>query len=330
MKPEAFRNRSVTRIFLSYFKPHRKLLLVDVLCALTVAAIDLAFPLVTRHALYTMHPEKLYQTFFLVMGIMLLAYLFRSFLQFVIGYWGHTFGIRVEADIRADLFAHLQTLSFDYYDGNRTGQLMSRLTSDLFEITELAHHGPEDLITSLLTVLGALIIMFTVQWKLALVVCLIFPVFLTVIILRRRKMGKVSRMVKQRTAAINADIESSLSGVRTAKAFGNEEAELRKFERSNDRFKVSKREFHREMGIFHAAMEFFTSILSVAVIGVGGWLIMDGQMDYRDIITFSLYIAAFVNPIRKLAALSEMLVSGSAKCSAMQMTEAAGSVMPLV
>ena len=312
MKPVDFKNRSVTRIFLSYFRPHKRLFFIDMLCALTVAVIDLAFPLVTRAALYTMLPEKLYQTFFIVMGAMLLAYLLRSFLQYVISYWGHTFGIRVEADIRADLFGHLQTLSFDYYDQNRTGQLMSRLTSDLFEITELAHHGPEDLVTSLLTVIGALIIMFTVQWKLALVVCLMFPVFLTVIILRRRKMGRVSRMVKQRTAAINADIESSLSGVRTAKAFGNEDAELHKFERSNDRFKTSKREFHREMGIFHATMEFFTSVLSVVVIGVGGGLIMAEQMDYRDIITFSLYIAAFVNPIRKLAALSELLVSGFA------------------
>ena len=237
---------------------------------------------------------------------------FRSFLQFVIAYWGHTFGIRVEADIRRDLFSHLQYLSYEYYDRNRTGQLMSRLTSDLFEITELAHHGPEDLITSVLTVIGAMIIMFTVQPVLALVVCLMFPVCLSLVIVRRRKMGRVSKMVKQRTAAINADIESSLSGFRTAKAFANEDVELHKFEGSNDRFKISKREFHKEMGIFHASMEFFTSILHVVVITVGGYLIMKDRMDYRDIITFSLYIAAFVNPIRKMATLSEMLANGFA------------------
>ena len=312
MPAKEFQKRSLLRIFLSYFKPHRKLFALDLSCAFTVCLIDLAFPLATRSALYQLLPDKNYQSFFLLMGAMVLCYLLRSFLQFVIAYWGHTFGIRVEADIRRDLFSHLQSLSFSYYDNNRTGQLMSRLTTDLFELTELAHHGPEDLFTSILTVIGAMIIMFTVQWKLALVVCLMFPVCLSVVIFRRRKMGKVSKMVKQRTAGINADIESSLSGFRTSKALANEEAEYDKFSHSNERFKVSKREFHKEMGIFHATMEFFTSILHVVVISVGGYLIMKDQMDYRDIITFSLYIASFVNPIRKMAALSEMLANGLA------------------
>ena len=312
MRPIDYKNGSLLRVFLHYFKPHKKLFALDISCAVMVSAIDLAFPLVTRAALYELLPGKEYGTFFTVMGIMVAAYVFRSFLQFVIAYWGHTFGIRVEADIRRDLFSHLQYLSYEYYDRNRTGQLMSRLTSDLFEITELAHHGPEDLITSVLTVIGAMIIMFTVQPVLALVVCLMFPVCLSLVIMRRRKMGRVSKMVKQRTAAINADIESSLSGFRTAKAFANEDVELHKFEGSNDRFKISKREFHKEMGIFHASMEFFTSILHVVVITVGGYLIMKDRMDYRDIITFSLYIAAFVNPIRKMATLSEMLANGFA------------------
>ena len=312
MQTKDFQNRSLMRIFLSYFKPHLRLFALDMCCALLVSVIDLAFPLVTRSALYDLLPDKRYETFFLIMLLMVVCYLLRSFLQFIIAYWGHTFGIRVEADIRRDLFSHLQSLSFSYYDNNRTGQLMSRLTSDLFEITELAHHGPEDLFTSILTVIGAMIIMFTVQWKLALVVCLMFPICMSVVILRRRKMSRVSKMVKQRTAGINADIESSLSGFRTSKAFANESAEYDKFMHSNERFKVSKREFHKEMGIFHATMEFFTSILHVVVIAIGGWLIMKDQMDYRDIITFSLYIGTFVNPIRKMATLSEMLANGFA------------------
>lgn len=313
MKPEDFKKKSNIGIFLSYFKNHRGLFCIDMLSAVIVSAVDLAFPMLSRQALYKMLPDPgLHHLFFITMGALLVSYLLRAFLQFVIAYWGHTFGIRVEADIRRDLFRHLQTLGFDYYDHNRTGQLMSRLTTDLFEITELAHHGPEDFITSILTVIGAFIIMFTVQWKLALVVALMFPICLSIVIFRRRRMGKVSRMVKQRTAGINADIESSLSGVRTAKAFTNEDAELHKFERSNERFKISKREFHREMGIFHATMDFFTSILSVLVIGVGGWLMMREQMEYVDILTFSLYIAIFVAPIRKMATLSEMLASGFA------------------
>ena len=312
MQTNDYQSRSLLKIFLSYFKPHRRLFLLDMGCALLVCVIDLAFPLVTRSALYELLPDKRFETFFILMAVMFLCYVLRSFLQFVIAYWGHTFGIRVEADIRRDLFGHLQTLSYSYYDRNRTGQLMSRLTSDLFELTELAHHGPEDLFTSILTVIGAMIIMFTVQWKLALVVCLMFPICMTVVIFRRRKMSKVSKMVKQRTAGINADIESSLSGFRTSKAFANERAEYEKFLHSNERFKTSKREFHKEMGIFHATMEFFTSILHVVVIALGGWLIMKDQMDYRDIITFSLYIGAFVNPIRKMATLSEMLANGFA------------------
>ncbi|MBQ1372117.1 MAG: ABC transporter ATP-binding protein [Oscillospiraceae bacterium] len=312
MDTKDFQNRSLLRIFLSYFKPHRKLFALDMSCSLTVCLIDLAFPMVTRTALYELLPDKRYESFFLLMGAMVVCYLLRSVLQFVIAYWGHTFGIRVEADIRQDLFAHLQTLSFHYFDNNRTGQLMSRLTSDLFEITELAHHGPEDLFTSILTVIGAMVILFTIQWKLALVLCLTFPVCLSLVILRRRRMGKASKMVKQRTAGINADIESSLSGFRTSKAFANEPAEFEKFSHSNERFKTSKREFHWEMGVFHASMEFFTSILHVVVITVGGYLIMKGQMDYRDIITFSLYVASFVNPIRKMATLSEMLANGFA------------------
>lgn len=314
MSIKDYQRKSVIGIFLSYFKPHRKLFAIDMLCALIVSAVDLTFPMITRFCLNDLLPKDRFQIFFVIMAAMVAAYLLRSFLQFVISYWGHTFGIRVEADIRRDLFGHLQELGFDYYDKNRTGQLMSRLTSDLFDITELAHHGPEDLVTSVLTIIGAMIVMFFIQPRLALVVCLMFPVCLSIVIFRRRKMSKVSKMVKQRTAHINADIESSLSGVRTAKAFTNEDSELHKFEKSNDQFKVSKREFHKEMGLFHAAMEFFTCILSVVVIGVGGYLIMVDGAHYTtvDLLTFSLYISSFVTPIRKLSTMSELFASGFA------------------
>ena len=246
------------------------------------------------------------------MGIMAAAYLVRAFFYYIIAYYGHTFGIRVEADIRRDLFRHMQSLGYEFYDHNRTGQLMSRLTTDLFEITELAHHGPEDLMISLLTIVGALAVMFTIEWRLALVVCVILPILLIVVITRRRKMSRVSRGVKKRTAAINAEIESSLSGIRTAKAFANEAVEFGKFSEANDRFKVSKREFHREMGIFSGSLEFFLSILSVAVITVGGTLIMQGRMDLVDLFTFSLYISTFTSPVRKLVNFAEMFANGFA------------------
>ena len=312
MKQPDLKNRGVIRVFLSYFRPHIKLFILDILCAFTIALIDLAYPLISRTAMYDLLPERAYTTFFVVMGIVVLAYVLKSLMQFVITYWGHIFGVRVEADIRRDLFAHMQTLGYDYYDKNRTGQLMSRLTTDLFELTELAHHGPEDLFISCATILGALIVMFKIEWRLALVVSILIPLFLALVIVRRRKLGNVSRQVKVKTAAINTEIESTLSGMRTAKAFANEAKEFEKFSDAADRFKNSKRAFHKEMGIFFGYMEFFLSIMSVAVISVGGWLIMNEQMNYIDLITFSLYISSFISPIRKLAAFAEQYAVGIA------------------
>ena len=310
-----YQTHGLFRIFLSYFKPHRRLFAMDMCCALLVAAVDLAFPLVSRWSINTLLPEGSYMIFFVVMGTMAAAYLIRALLYYVICYWGHTFGIRVEADIRQDLFRHMQRLGYGFYDRNRTGQLMSRLTSDLFEITELAHHGPEDLVISVLTIIGALVVMFTIEWRLALVVCIILPILLAVVILRRRKMSAVSKQVKSRTAAINAEIESSLSGIRTAKAFANEEVEFGKFHNANERFKTSKREFHKEMGIFSGSLEFFMSILSVAVIAVGGALTIDNSIEMVDLLTFTLYISTFTSPVRKLVNFAEMFANGFAGLS---------------
>jgi ATP-binding cassette subfamily B protein len=307
-----YQKTSVFRIFLSYFRPHRGLFFLDMGCALAISLIDLAFPYVSRWCLYTLLPAGAYRTFFAVMAAVLAAFGVRALLNYVICYWGHTFGILVEADIRRDLFRHMQELSFGYFDQNRTGQLMSRLTADLFDITELAHHGPEDLFISAVTIVGALGVMFSIQWRLALVIALILPVFFAVTWHYRRAMSEASAAVKQRTAAINADIESGLSGIKTAKAFANEAAELRKFEDSNDRFKTSKRQFHKAMGRFFASMEFFLCVLPAAVIGVGGWLIMQGQMNTIDLVTFSLYITTFINPVRKLSNFAELFANGTA------------------
>ena len=228
MTTKDFQTKRPLAIFLSYFRPHRRLFALDIICAFMISLVDLAFPLISRTAMYQWLPQQQYRTFFIVMGIVVLAFVLRSFLCFVVGYWGHTFGIRVEADIRRDLFRHMQELGFDFYDRNRTGQLMSRLTADLFDITELAHHGPEDIFISGVTIVGALAIMFTIQWQLALVIACIIPVFFLVVWKCRKSMQDASIKVKQRTATINADIESGLSGIKTAKAFANEEAELEK------------------------------------------------------------------------------------------------------
>ena len=312
MTTKDFQRKRPLAIFLSYFKRHKGLFALDMLCAVSIAAIDLLFPLVTRSALYEMLPGGMYKTFFTVMALVVGCYVLRSVLNYIVALWGHTFGIRVEADIRRDLFRHMQSLSFDFYDRNRTGTLMSRLTSDLFELVELAHHGPEDLVTSVLTIIGALSVMVWVRWELALVVAVMIPVFLTVIMFMRRSMGKASAVRKQKTAHINTEIESSLSGIRTAKAFGNETVETARFDAANEQFKQAGRGFHKAMGRFHSCVEFFLCSLNVVVIGVGGYFVMKGEMDYRDLLTFTLYIASFVGPMRKLSGFSEMFANGFA------------------
>ena len=312
MTTKDYQKKRPIAIFLRYFSNHTGLFMVDILCAVLIAAVDLLFPLVTRAALYEMLPGQMYRTFFVVMIVMVVCYLLRAFLNYIVSYYGHTFGIRVEADIRRDLFRHMQDMSFDFYDKNRTGQLMSRLTADLNDLTELAHHGPEDLLTSVLTMMGAVVVMASIQWQLALIVGLMIPLFALLVMAMRRQMGKASRKVKEKTAHINAEIESSLSGVRTAKAFANEPVENARFNAANDLFRDSKRDFHKAMGRFHSCMEFFLCSLNVVVIGVGGYFIMQGKMDYRDLITFTLYIASFVSPMRKLSNFSEMFANGFA------------------
>ncbi len=312
MTTKEYQRKSPLRIFLSYFARHKKLFLVDVLCSMLIAGVDLLFPLVTRNALYEMLPNNLFRLFFVVMAAMVVCYLIRAFLNYIVCYFGHTFGIRVEADIRADLFRHMQELNYDFYDRNRTPQLMSRLTADLFELTELAHHGPEDIITASLTILGALAVMGAIQWRLALVVGLLIPVFLIVIFSMRNNMSRVSVSVKEKVGHINEEIESSLTGIRTAKAFANEELENRRFNAANDIYKTSKRNFHKAMGRFSASMEFWLTSLNVVVIGYGGYLVMTGEMDYRDLLTFSLYITSFIAPMRKLSSFSELFANGFA------------------
>ena len=312
MTTRDFQTKGTLAIFFSYFKPHKKLFLMDITCAFLMSMIDLAFPYASRKCMYDLLPNNLYGAFFAVMAIFLAAYVLRAGLQYIVCYWGHTFGIRVEADIRRDLFSHIQTLSFGFYDKNRTGHLMSRMTAELFDITELAHHGPEDLFTSLVTVLGAIAIMFTIRWQLALVVLILIPSFVVVTMVNRRSMMDASRAVKQTMAGINADIESSLSGMRTAKAFSNEGTEASKFNAANEQFKTSKRNFHKAMGRFNATLDFFMCLLPLVVIAVGGKMIMDGDMNYMDLITFNLYISTFITPMRKMANFNELFANGFA------------------
>ena len=303
-------SRPTLRIFLEYFKPHMGLFVLDLTCALIASAVDLIFPLVARHAMYHMLPEKAFAAFFHVMVIVGIAILLKAIMHYIITYWGHMFGVRVEADLRDDLFSHMQSLDFNFFNRNRTGQLLSRMTGDLFEVTEMAHHGPEDLFIASITIVGAVIIMFTIQWKLALVILILLPIALTVVMLNRRRMIRTSRGVKEKLAEINGEVESGLSGVRTSKAFANEETDYAKFAAANEQFKTAKCENYKAFGMFASSLEFFMSIMPVVIMAVGGWIIMRNEMNYADLITFYLYIATFITPIRKLAGFMETFMNG--------------------
>ena len=305
-------NKSLLRMLRKYFRRHLNLFIIDIFCAIAVAAVDLAFPIVSRYAMRTMLPDQQFQAFFALMAIVACAYVGRSACQYVMTYWGHTFGTYVETDLRNDLFCHLQTLDFDFYDRNRTGQLMSRLTGDLFSMTELMHHGPEDLIISILTICGALVCMFRIQWKLALVILILLPVSILVVMRNRRAMAQTSVDNKKRLAQINADIESGISGIRTSKAFANEKVDYERFARSNEAYQRSKSSYYKAMADFNSAQEFFMSITPVAVIAAGGYLIMRGEMNYIDLITFTLFAGSFITPIRKLSQFAEVFTDGMA------------------
>ncbi|MDY6356016.1 MAG: ABC transporter ATP-binding protein [Catonella sp.] len=289
-----------------------KLFVIDILCAIGVAAIDLAFPLVSRYAMRTLLPAKEFRFFFVIMLVTGILYVVRSIFQYVMTYWGHVFGVRVETDLRNDLFSHLETLDFDFYDRNRTGQLMSRLTGDLFSMTELAHHGPEDLIISVLTIAGAIFFMFRIEWKLAVILLVLLPVSALVVMSNRKALAETSVESKKKLAAISADIESGISGIRTSKAFANEEIDYARFDRANKEYCESKSIRYKAMADFNASQEFFMSITPVVVIAVGGYLIMKNEMNYVDLITFTLFASSFITPIRKLAQFAEVFTDGAA------------------
>ncbi|MDO4975414.1 MAG: ABC transporter ATP-binding protein, partial [Alphaproteobacteria bacterium] len=305
-------NSSKLKIFANYIKPHKKMFIIDMLLSVAVAVIDLLFPYISRWSMQTLLPKNLFKTFFVVMGIIFIAYILRAFFMYLVTVIGHQMGTLVEADMREDIFNHMQLLSFSYYDKNRTGVLLGRITNDLFEIVELAHHGPENILTCSITILGAIIILMTINVKLGILLLIIAIICVLISGKQRVQMMIRNKDVKAKTGDINASIESSLSGIRVAKAFGNENIETKKFRRSNDKFKNSKVSYYKAMGLFNADVEATIGIMQVAVIACGGFLIMQGNMNYIDLITFTLYVSTFTTPVKKLAQFMEIFSQGTA------------------
>ena len=298
--------------FVAYYKPYLRLFILDLVCAFFIAAVDLVYPLISKYALNTLLPAGAFRAFYVWMIILVAAYIVKGAFQFFVTYKGHMLGVYMETDMRRDLFSHLQKLSFRFYDKNRTGSLMSRVISDLFEVVELAHHGPEDLFISFITLVGSVIIMFSIRWELALVITLLVPLLIGFTIMRRKHMGASSRKVKEKIAIINSDIESGISGVRTAKAFTNEPYELERFQAGSNAYRTARNGFYKQMGIFGAGSDIITNLINVAVIAAGGLLIIGQKLEYVDLLVFTMYISSFLAPIRKLANFVEQYTTGMA------------------
>lgn len=305
-------NRPALKIFLSYYKPHIALFIGDMICAALISLIDIVFPIVSRYAVNVIIPEKQIKTFFIMIAVLVIVYVLRKTLYHFINYWGHVFGTRVEMDMRKDIFEHLEKQSFSFYDTHRTGQIMSRVTNDLFEVTELAHHGPEDVFISTLTLLGSFILLLKIRWQLAIVVLVAIPLMLFVIVSKRREMKKTSSNVKEKIAEINSSLESSLSGIRVTQVFTNEEYEEKKFSETNKEFFSAKKVFYKTFSGMNSSIDFYISILGIAVLFTGGYLIMKDKMNVSDLIAANLFVAAFSAPVKRLVSFFEQFTTGMA------------------
>ena len=296
--------------FISYYKPYWKLFALDMSCAFLIAAIDLVFPLITRQFINDIIPNGKLRIFYLFIIALLMLAVIRAVLNYIIDYWGHIVGTKMERDMRRDLFEHLQTLSFDYFDNIKTGHLMSRIVNDLREISELAHHGPEDLFLSLIMLIGSFIILTTIEWRLTLIIYSFLPLLIWYATLKRKKMAGAFRSVRKRIANVNAQLENSISGIRVAKSFTNEEYEIEKFNEGNREFNSSREFAYKVMAEFFAGIFFLSNILNIITLSVGGFFVYRGYINIGDLVAYLLYINFFLQPIRKLTNFTQQFQDG--------------------
>lgn len=298
---------------LSYYKPYMRIFIADMIFATLSAAVALIIPLVVRYVTSTLIYEQrdviLHQTLYIAVGLLVLL-LVDCYSRFFIGNYGHVMGAKIEYDMREEVFDHLQKLSFSFYDDAKVGQLMSRVTNDLFDITELLHHGPENIILSVLKIVGAFIILVNINGWLALAAFIILPVMFVFALVLNRRMRRASRRNREKIAEINAQIEDNLAGIRVVKSFANEQEENRKFSIGNKGFLAAKKNSYHYMGTFQAGVGFFTTLIQVSVIITGCVLIANGRLDISDLVTFLLYISVFTEPITTLVNFTEQFQNG--------------------
>jgi ATP-binding cassette subfamily B protein len=299
--------------FISYYKPYKVLFFFDMVCAFTAAGIDLIFPVLVRYLLEQGLSKEISVAFDIIMkiGILMLAmHILKYFCQYFIEAWGHIMGARMEYDMREDIFGHLQKLSFTYYDNNKTGQIMSRIVHDLFDITELAHHGPEEVFISLIKIFGSFFILLSINVKLTLITFAFMPFMMAFAFFYNNKMRSVFRRNRQKIAEINAQIEDSIAGIRVVQSFSNEQEEKAKFAHGNKAFLETKQEGYYYMGRFFSGIRLFEGIIYIVVVIAGAYFIKLGSVSTTDLVAYLLYINTFLVPIRSLIHFTEQFQKG--------------------
>ncbi len=298
--------------FMKYYKPHRLLFTLDLIAAFLMAGIDLLFPMFSRSVVNTLIPDGNIKMILILSGSILVLYVIKIGLNYFMGYWGHVLGSRIEYDMRRDLFTHIQNLEFSFFDNIKTGQLMNRLTADLNDVTELAHHGPEDLFVSVFMLLGSFFLLLRINVALTLIV--FFFVIMTIIysVFMRKSMMSTFRNVRVKLADINAQLESSLSGIRLSKSFANEKHEIEKFHVTNHAHLHSKKDSFKAIASYQAGNGFFIDMMTLSSMVAGGIFVYQGAINYGDLLAFLLFISFFTKPIRALIQLTQQFQSGAA------------------
>ncbi|MBQ3572573.1 MAG: ABC transporter ATP-binding protein [Clostridia bacterium] len=306
----AKKKKSLLGGFVSYYKPYVGAFTFDMFCALLMAVCNLIYPEIARDIIDIHAPNGAWQSVVTLGVIMLGIFLLKAFLNFSVSYWGHLVGMRMQGDMRAQLFAHLEKLPFSYYDETKVGSVMSRLVNDLFEIAELAHHGPENLFISLITIVGALIMILTINPWLSLIVFLVIPIMFVIVISMRKKMLEVFSESREKTSLINAEVESSLSGIRVSKSYTAEKHEIEKFNQTNEQFKKARKNNYLVMSKFHTSMNLCTDLLYLITLVAGGVFFALGIIKSGEMTAYILYISMLVNPIRTFVTLFEQVEEG--------------------
>ncbi|WP_339288365.1 ABC transporter ATP-binding protein [Ureibacillus sp. FSL K6-0786] len=298
--------------FFSYYKPHKRLFIIDFSCAVFVAILDLFFPIAVQWFIDVLLPEGDWGKIVQVSILLLLVYILSTIMNFVVNYLGHKLGINIETDMRRDLFNHIQKQSFKFFDNTKTGHIMSRITNDLFDIGEFAHHGPEDFFIAMMTFIGAFIIMFQVNPTLTFIALVFTPFLIWLVTYCNNKMNNAWKEMYSKIADVNGRVEDSVSGIRVVKSFTNEEFEMKRFKQQNGYFRAAKLFAYKVMAGTHSSIYFMTRLLTLVILVVGAWLSYNGKLTYGELVSFVLYTNVLIKPIDKISALLELYPKGMA------------------